>query len=434
MGRGKGPVTTPLVLVVLTFAFVAPLQAGEKCRDLTATCRAEQPGERRDYFTLNDFYGKSYAVVVGVNRYPRANGRVQDLEFARADAESVAGRLQQMGFEVKLLVDEAATRDGILGALEDIASRAQKRDRVMFYFAGHGDTREGFENKYQGFILPSDYEPQKHRATAISMEDLKGISDGIKANHMLYAMDSCFSGSLVRSRSGLGGQLNPNLYEHIKKLTEERAHVVITAGGKDQKVKEVDGHGVFTKTLLDALSEEHLDRKPWVADGYLTSMELASYIKKRITEVDARQNPQYGFLSGEGDVVLALYKPTEPPRTTAPPAAMNQDDVQRRIKEAEDRARREAEERARQEAALKEENLRRQLEQERLQRERTEQDRIRREQDLARREAEARDREREQARRAQEERDRLARERARAAERERQKSRSNEDVFVPPSF
>lgn len=413
MGREIGAAATPIVLVVFIFAFAAPLWAGEKCRDLTATCRAESSGERRDFFTLSDFYGKSYAVVVGVNRYPLADGKVSDLEYARADAEAVARRLQQMGFEVTLLVDEAATRDGILGALEDISSRAQQRDRIVFYFAGHGDTRQGFENKFQGFILPSNYDPHKHRATAISMEDLKGISDGIKANHMLYAMDSCFSGSLVRSRSGLGGQLNANLYEHIKKLTEERAHVVITAGGKDQKVKEVDGHGVFTKTLLDALSEEHLERKPWVADGYLTSMELATYIKKRITEVDARQNPQYGFLSGEGDVVLALYKPTEPSQPGgAPPASqgMTQEQVRQMIKEAEDRAKREAEAKAQRDA----EALRQQL---------AEKERIQRQKDMEH-EAEL-ERQRDRDRK---ERDRLAR------DRENRKKQQTEESFVAPGF
>jgi uncharacterized caspase-like protein len=412
--------------------------AGEdqpSCRDLKAQCRVSTSSGPGDVSSLSQFYGKSYALVVGVNTYPNSKGRFQNLKYAVADAEAVAQRLKALDFEVILLTEGRATKREIVTSLERIGKNSRPTDRIVFYFAGHGDTTETAATKLQrGFILPSNYDPDSHRHTAISMDELKGISEETHAQHMLYAMDSCFSGSLLGARSGKLNPMGASLYDRLKKLTDKRAHVVITAGAKDEKALEIDGHGVFTKTLLDALSEdeEFPEKAAWKEQGFLTSFDLASFIKNRINRINSDQQPQYGLLEGSSEVVLALYKPTEPSQPITPPAAMNQDDIQRRIREAEDRARREAEDRARQEAALKEENLRRQFEQERLQRERAEQDRIRREQDLARREAEAREREREQTRRAQEERDRQARERARAAERE--KSRSNEDIFVPPSF
>ena len=67
---------------------------------------------------------------------------VGDLKGARADAQAMAAILQsKYGFDsanVKLLLDGAATRAGILAAIENLIRDAQRGDVIAVYYAGHG--------------------------------------------------------------------------------------------------------------------------------------------------------------------------------------------------------------------------------------------------------------------------------------------------------
>ena len=84
-------------------------------------------------------YQKRYGVVVGINQYPNA----RKLDAAVNDAKQVAVALRTMGFdEVITLMDEQATRSAIVEVLGDvIGEKAQENDLVVFFFAGHGETK-----------------------------------------------------------------------------------------------------------------------------------------------------------------------------------------------------------------------------------------------------------------------------------------------------
>jgi uncharacterized caspase-like protein len=261
-------------------------------------------------------YDKSFAVVVGINQYPKGGRRLSNLSYAVSDAQGMAKKLQELGFEVKMLIDEQATRDRIVETLaDDIGKRAGLNDRIIFYFAGHGDTKEKANHAFMGYILPYDYNPERHATTAISMQQIRDISAEIQAKHVLYAMDSCFSGGILTGRApapnaGMAG------FEYLRNLTQTRAHVVITAGAKDQTVKEEGGSGIFTRILIQALTEKA--NMPWSQDGYVTAIDLASYIKRKIPALAPDQTPQYGHLDGEGDVVLNVFKPIDIPVPATP--------------------------------------------------------------------------------------------------------------------
>jgi hypothetical protein len=134
------------------------------------------------------------------------------------------------------------------------------------------------------------------------------MSSEFKARHMLYVMDSCFSGEMLKSS---GRTLTLANFDggvgHLNNLAKSRAHVVLTAGSRGQKVHESSGHGVFTSLFLKALSQGH--NMPWSEKGYLTARDLGAYIGMKVPELVPEQTPQYGRLDGEGDVVLALFKP-----------------------------------------------------------------------------------------------------------------------------
>ena len=85
---------------------------------------------------LSESYDRSYALVVGIDRYPESIW--PDLSYATVDARGIAELLERRGFEVTTLYDAGATKAAILTHLEnELAPTLEPDDRVVFFFAGH---------------------------------------------------------------------------------------------------------------------------------------------------------------------------------------------------------------------------------------------------------------------------------------------------------
>ena len=106
-------------------------------------------------------YDRRHALVIGIDEYQDSG--FQDLKYAVADARGVAEVLvRRFGFEadrVRLLLNEDATQDGMLEALEDWAgdtTQVGKNDLFVLFFAGHGVTRDLGDQGKVGYLVPSD--------------------------------------------------------------------------------------------------------------------------------------------------------------------------------------------------------------------------------------------------------------------------------------
>ena len=107
-------------------------------------------------FTTADIYDNSYALIIGIDKYQN----VQHLNYAVKDAESIQDiLLNTFDFpegNITLLKNEEANKDAILKAFSDITTKAEDKDRVLIYFAGHGDTYDLPEGGEMGYLLPVD--------------------------------------------------------------------------------------------------------------------------------------------------------------------------------------------------------------------------------------------------------------------------------------
>src|SRR5207249_4071802 len=119
------------------------------------------------------------------------------------------------------------TKGHIESVLYKDFARMGAEDRLLVYFAGHGQTlplRTGEE----GYILPVDADPQLLPVTAIPMEDMKRIGQRLKAKHYLFVMDACFSGfALTRD---VVAEKVPDAYLAV--IARESVVQVLTAGRK----------------------------------------------------------------------------------------------------------------------------------------------------------------------------------------------------------
>lgn len=253
-------------------------------------------GDRR----VESLYGASYAVVIGINQYEVWPA----LEFAVADAEAVKAKFEATGFdEVLLILDEEATQRRILTELFEVLPRKVKRDdRVIFYFAGHGQTEDLPQGGKRGYIIPVDAEVDDFSSTAISMEQIRSLSRRIPAKHILYVMDSCYSGLGLNRSAGLSSKISG----YLRKIGSMRAVQIITAGGKGEQVQERGGHGLFTTHMLEALDGGADLNK----DEVVTGTELGAYLRPTVSNASNQaQTPLYGRLEGEGEFLFFVESP-----------------------------------------------------------------------------------------------------------------------------
>jgi hypothetical protein len=240
-------------------------------------------------------YGKSFAVVIGINHYEKWPG----LEFAIADANAVKNTLEKSGFEdITLIMDKEATQRRILTELfQRLPEKVDRNDRVLFYFAGHGQTEDLPGGGKKGYIIPVDAETDSYASNAISMEQIRSLSSRIAAKHIFYVMDCCYSGLGLNRSAGVW----PGISDYLRKVSAMRVVQIITAGGQGEQVQEKEGHGLFTSYFLKAIEgEADIDK-----DNVVTGTELGAYLRPTVSNASGQaQTPLFGRLEGEGEFLF----------------------------------------------------------------------------------------------------------------------------------
>jgi hypothetical protein len=155
------------------------------------------------------------ALLVGIDRYPLLTDFAQ-LDGATADAKAMAQTLTgRFGFaeeRVRLLLDEAATRNAILAALDRLVEETETDDVVVFHFSGHGSQmpdREGDEADGQDeTLVPYDggREPP-HPNRDISDDEIYDwlLRLTAKTSYVTLIFDCCHSATL--NRDGFGDKV-----------------------------------------------------------------------------------------------------------------------------------------------------------------------------------------------------------------------------------
>ncbi len=240
--------------------------------------------------TVTTGYEKSWAIVIGIDEY----AKWPRLEYASHDAQAIADTLTgQFGFpssQVIVLKNQQATRNNILAAFHDRLAddRTGRNDRVFVFFAGHGATRQLASGRDLGYIIPVDSDPNEFATDAIAMTDIQNIAESLRAKHVMFVMDACYSG-LGLTRGGASSSA------FLRENARRSARQMLTAGGADQQVADSgpNGHSVFTWVLLQALA----GKGDLNGDGLITGTELAAYVAPAVSAV-SRQTPAFGSLPG----------------------------------------------------------------------------------------------------------------------------------------
>lgn len=280
------------------------LAPGYSSIEIVALNKFGRAQEKIDVFynpIANLDYHHKWAVLIGIDKY--VDPELDSLRAAVSDARGVEEILRDVyGFDhVITLYDQNATKSQIVAALSDALRDTHEDDAVVIFFAGHGLTETLPDQSKLGYIVPHDGKKGSY-ASNISMKTILETQRIVPARHILYIIDSCYSGLLLFTRGVNLPPADMNTYEHIRKLLSKKARNVITAGGSEEEAVD----GLFTGWLLQGLQGDADDDQ----DGFITFSELSRYVRKNVSykarELSAKpQNPQSGYLtSHEGEFIF----------------------------------------------------------------------------------------------------------------------------------
>lgn len=240
-------------------------------------------------------YKESHALLIGVSDYTAG---WPDLESIPGELDKVQAVLEQQGFHVVRVMNPDS---------EELARQFRQfinkygylpDNRLLFFFSGHGYTR--LEGK-KGYLVPTDAPDPRIDEIAfaqksLAMGQILAWAKDIEAKHALFLFDSCFSGTIFKTRA------LPKIPKHISAKTSRPVRQFITAGSAGE---EVPAESVFTPMFIRALEGEGDIN----SDGYVTGEELGMFLHDKVVDY-SHQTPQYGKLRDPnldmGDFVFPL--------------------------------------------------------------------------------------------------------------------------------
>lgn len=260
--------------------------------------------------------GKYRAIVIGNNAYNDPKKVWRPLKTAVNDARAFADILRHhYGFsDINLLLN--ASRKQILSAINKMADKALPEDSILIYYAGHGWRNEKTQEAYWIPVDAVGEDDSYYLSNVRIREKLSVIAS--TASHSLLISDSCFSGSLLDSRSirDLPDADANAAYYH--KVSRRRSVQILAAGGQefvDDNYRR-SGHSPFTYFLIKELS---LNDKQ-----YITLSSLALQIEEQVAK-NSQQTPQSGAIRMAGDeggqFVFFQVQPSKTPAKSTRPAA-----------------------------------------------------------------------------------------------------------------
>lgn len=228
---------------------------------------------------------KDYALFISVTDYDEWN----DLRNPISDAEAIAKELkEEYGFQTDILRNP--TRNEIYQKLEAYRQMTFASNSQLFiFFSGHGDFREATS---EGFFIPKDGKlDDPFQDSYIPHTRLERLVNNIPCDHILLAIDACFSGTFDRKiaidrarpgiRPGSTTSLNEKQRFILRKL-KHRSRLYLTSGGKE-RTPDGDRYSPFTIRILEGLRSYGID------DGILSFTELLGFMEKAIPSPRAGQ-------------------------------------------------------------------------------------------------------------------------------------------------
>jgi hypothetical protein len=287
-----------------------------------------------------------YVVAVGIDRYAQDSG-IANLDFCVPDTRAVAQLFRERSatlyrqVHVTQLLDDQATKEGILRAVADCARKAQAQDTLVLYVGGHG-----VAVGQRFYLIPHDFrlakaEPlQESPRTMVSGVGLRGYRDvsgereaavrqhglaigelgealaEVPALKRVLIFDTCHSGSAV-ALAGKGQ--NPFAFRGaMERFSRAQGVYSLSATAADELAAETKelGHSILTYSLLagaGAADQGPLAGQTAGGKEALDVLGWFGFARQRVPALYERYvgRPQHVELSGDDQPTFPLLAAPE---------------------------------------------------------------------------------------------------------------------------
>ncbi|MFK7936548.1 MAG: caspase domain-containing protein, partial [Saprospiraceae bacterium] len=186
---------------------------------------------------------KNHLLLIGIDHYndgiPTLNNAVRDVQ---AFKELMLNRYHFSSENCYELLNENASREGIISKLNELKTKLSKEDNLLFYFSGHGDLKQNI-----GYWLPADATSGKY-GTYIANNEIHAHLQGIRTQHTLGIVDACFSGTMFTRASE----------RTVKRYYNIPSRWLMTSGMEEPVPDGLPGyHSPFSESLLTQLEHNY---------------------------------------------------------------------------------------------------------------------------------------------------------------------------------
>lgn len=267
-----------------------------------------------------------YALVVGVGHY--LNRDIPPIENAPDDAKLFYQLLDSKNFRrenLKLLLEEQATKQKVSLAMRDLEKRLKPNDSVILYFSTHGNKPNDLGNVP---IILYDTGINKARGwidseTALQDDEIKRFIEAVSPARVVVILDVCYSGGafakipgvlastskdLFVEESNYSSGIGQNNLNYLAGSKQEQEKILIAASGPGEKswnspyVKQ----GYFTYHFV-----EQLRQKDNVQSAFLTAKPIVqSEVRRNLLAENPEkfkntyQTPQASFIPDSANLKL----------------------------------------------------------------------------------------------------------------------------------
>jgi hypothetical protein len=267
-----------------------------------------------------------YALLAGIANYPRVNPLPPAILQDGRDMRDLLASPSSCGYpkdNVRLLLDAAATADGLRQGLTWLAGTAGPDATAVFFFSGHGGrVKKGRSTVH--YLIPYDCDPDDLDHTALSGQELTGLLRQVRAARLLVFFDCCYAGGTGATKGLAAGRpdFKAGLEErYYQQLGKGAGRVIMASSRADETSLVLPGmaNSLFTHYLLEALRGQAATR----GDDLIRVFDVFHYVSVAVPQRDSRQHPIFKADDLENNFAVALCRggkgtasePTAPPRT-----------------------------------------------------------------------------------------------------------------------
>lgn len=195
-----------------------------------------------------------FAVVIGLSNF--RDEKIPRLRYSGKDAGDVAKFLQaEAGFaesNIKLLLDDAATRRTILDTISDwLPAKARAGDIVFIFISSHGTPTYGEIGALNSVVTyDTNLGDLELFSTSLPMQKLlREVRAKLKKQRTFIVLDTCYAGGLGAPDGATSANIDPDL------IVNSNLQLLLSSSETNERSWESKRYpnSVFTRQLIEAL-------------------------------------------------------------------------------------------------------------------------------------------------------------------------------------